>query len=178
MNCGIGSVLSKPRAMYPRMPIKISERPNIRNKMVSHRLNALLACLWIVLKWNDSTSRQPKIRCTVDTFAIARRRMVLWNRRVPPSWGEVDTECRCIIKQAYLFRISKKLKRSIKSIPGPKSSILTEWARRHQSGLCDQSHSIKKLSLRKRKDKHPSQKKHLVMLATSLQIWVRSFKRC
>lgn len=46
ISCGIGSVLSKPRATNPRMETKISDRPNMRNNMAWHRL--LTTVVWIL----------------------------------------------------------------------------------------------------------------------------------
>ena len=38
MSCGMGRVLSRPRATNPRIETKTSERPKIKNKMAKHSL--------------------------------------------------------------------------------------------------------------------------------------------
>jgi len=42
MSCGIGNVLSSPRAANPRSPMNTSERTKMRNKMAWHSLDRVI----------------------------------------------------------------------------------------------------------------------------------------
>ena len=131
MNCGIGNVLSSPSATKPRTEMKISERPKIRNRMVSTMLNTPKAEISTTSRMEDSvslTSAQRGIRCVVNTLAIARVRRVVTRRVGAPSSFVGGRPCRCKAMQAerILFVRTPEVEAgAVGDAPALESSIAT-----------------------------------------------------
>lgn len=165
MNWGIGRVLSKPSATNPSRPTKSSERPNIRNTIDWHKLKRSSAriaqieqglhergqkldVLWICwpLPEGKGSHRADEGLCiearSMDNADVQKSKLARYWRLFRNDWLRLE--------------------------PVTVSSIPTGQGEQFQSGSCN-TLAVSKIPWSEWVSTYPSQKKHRVMLATSLK---------